>query len=147
MLSLLPSVPLQTPALSLQSHQDISPNQASMNTSGVEIVPNSALEHALLNVVLPHTPHLFIPVHPQRFLSLLSLPPNDPQRPHPALLYILFAEAVRILERRIPRPQLPRPPTSLFPQTVFSLLPGTPVDPGYIQAISAPKYRVPHYLS
>jgi hypothetical protein len=48
---------------------------------------------------------------------LLTLPPNEPQRPHPALLYILLAEAVRILERSIPRPQLPRPPTSLFPQT------------------------------
>jgi hypothetical protein len=63
---------------------------------------------------------------------LLTLPPNEPQRPHPALLYILLAEAVRILERSIPRPQLPRPPTSLFPQTFSPLFPGTPVDPGYI---------------
>jgi hypothetical protein len=120
------------PSVSLHSQQEFPPNQATMNASSVEIAPNSPLELALINVVLPHTPHLFIAVHPQRLIALVSLQGNDPQRPHPALLYILFAEAVRILERGIPRPQLPRPPPSLFPQNFSPPMPGAPVDPSYI---------------
>jgi hypothetical protein len=105
---------------------------ATMNASPEEIAPNSPLEHALINVVLPYMPHLLIPVHPQRLLALITLPPTDPRRPHPALLYILFAEAVRILENHKPRPRLPRAPASLFPQNFSPPMPSTTADPSYI---------------
>lgn len=124
-------VPVQTSALSLNWNQALRPDHVPSDTSA-EIPPNSRLEQALIVVALPYTPHLFIPIHPQRFLALLTLPRNHPQRPHPALLYILFAEAVRILESDIPRPQLPRPPPSLFPKSFLPPLPGVPIDPGYI---------------
>jgi len=97
-----------------------------------DIAPNSPLELALINIVLPYTPYLLMPIHPQRFLTLLNLPHADPQRPHPALLYILFAEAVNILEQNIPVPKLPRPPPSLFPNNFSPPMPAPPVDSAYI---------------
>ncbi|WVQ82762.1 hypothetical protein IAT38_004894 [Cryptococcus sp. DSM 104549] len=86
----------------------------------IEIPPHSALEQALVRFILPYTPFLHIPLHPQRFLALISLPAQDPARPHPALLYILFYEAITHLENQIPLPRAPQPPLSLF------LLPTTP---------------------
>lgn len=93
-----------------------------------EIPANSHLELALIHVVLPYTPFLLMPIHPQRFAALLSLPSNDPGRPHPTLLYILFAEAVNILDNKIPFPKMPRPPRSLFPQSQI-LTPPMPSPP------------------
>ncbi|GFZ43535.1 hypothetical protein JCM24511_01255 [Saitozyma sp. JCM 24511] len=122
-------VPAQLASLSLQA--ELAPT-ATMNASPAEIAPNSPLEHALINVVLPYTPHLLIPVHPQRLLALITLPPTDPRRPHPALLYILFAEAVRILENHKPSPRLPRAPASLFPQNFSPPMPSTTTEPSYI---------------
>jgi hypothetical protein len=122
-------VPAQLASLSL--HTELAPT-ATMNASPAEIAPNSPLEHALINVVLPYTPHLLIPVHPQRLLALITLPPTDPRRPHPALLYILFAEAVRILENHKPRPELPRAPATLFPQNFSPPMPSTTTEPSYI---------------
>lgn len=115
------------PPVSLHSFRDLGVNQQGMNRSS-DIVPNSPLELALINIVLPHTPHLLIPLHPQRFLALLSLPAHDPQRPHPALLYVLFTEAVRILERDIPPPSYPARPSSLFPQSFAPPLPSPTMD-------------------
>ncbi|ORX35974.1 hypothetical protein BD324DRAFT_514442 [Kockovaella imperatae] len=89
----------------------------------IEIPPHSPLEQTLINVVLPHTPYLLMPVHPQRFLALLSLPASDPGRPHPALLYIMFADAVRILETDTPTKPLPPPPRSIFPTTYTPPMP------------------------
>ena len=106
-------------------------NLAPLNATQCEIPPGSTLELALVQVVLPHTPYLTIPVHPQRFIASLSLPPSDPQRPHPALLYILFAEAARLLERGTPPPK-PTLPTSLFPQVATPAIPPLQVDPAYV---------------
>ena len=92
-----------------------------------EVIPNSATELELITLVLPYTPHLNMPLHPQRLLSRLSLPITNQQRPRPALLYILFAEAIRILENNIPTPTLPGlfapmiavPPTSTISPTLM----------------------------
>lgn len=99
-----------------QSHRDLVQSPHQLNGGFTDIPPNSSLEFALISVILPHTPYLLMPVHPQRFMALLGLPPNDPSRPHPALLYILFTEAVLVLERGTPPPKTPRPPYCLFPQ-------------------------------
>ena len=56
-----------------------------------------------------------MPVHGQRLLANIALPPSDTQRPHPALLYILFAEAGRVYEAGTPRPTS-SPPRSYFSQ-------------------------------
>ncbi|RXK42505.1 hypothetical protein M231_00059 [Tremella mesenterica] len=85
------------------------------SSTETDVIPGSQLEQALIQVVLPHMPYLLMPVHPQRFLTLLTLPAHDLQRPHPAFLYILFTEAVIILEKNIPPPNQPRLPHSLFP--------------------------------
>lgn len=105
--SSVPIVGNQPPSYSFGLHHDIPPNMASTNTLSGDIRPNSALELALINLVLPHTPFLLLPLHPGRFLALLSLPISNPQRPHPALLYILFSEAATILEQNLPTPILP----------------------------------------
>lgn len=78
--------------------------------TSVSIPPHSPLELALIVVVLPHTPFLSVPLHPQRFFASLRLPVDHPDRPHPALLYVLFAEAVRILEKGTPDPATPSSP-------------------------------------
>lgn len=88
-----------------------SDRNVSTNMHTVTIPPHSPLELALIVVVLPHTPFLSMPIHPQRFLASLRLPVDHPDRPHPALLYVLFAEAVRILEKATPDPAPPSTPT------------------------------------
>jgi len=128
-----PVIGSQPPPLSLHSHRDLPPNMTQVNAlSRAEIAPSSPLELALINIVLPYTPYLLMPIHPQRFLALLTLPPTDSQRPHPALLYILFAEAVTVLEQKIPLPVLPRQPPSLFPQSFSPQMPSPPNDADYI---------------
>lgn len=124
------SQPVHPPALSLRP--EFPPSAPTPNGTSANIAPSSALELALINVVLPHTPHLGIPLHPQRFLALLTLPPSSVQRPHPALMYILFAEAVRILESGIPAPALPSLPRSLFPQHFAPQMPAPSADPTHI---------------
>ena len=84
------------------------------NQTTINIPPNSALELGLINVILPYTPYISIPVHPARFLALLTLPSSHPSRPHPALLYILFAEAVRVIEGNVPLPQPQQLPPGMF---------------------------------
>lgn len=91
--------------------------------SQIEIPPGSAIELSLIQFILPYTPHLLLPLHPQRFLASLSLPPEDNSRPHPALLYTLFSQAVSHLERGIPPPYPPDRPLDLFP----SLSPPFPI--------------------
>ncbi|WWD17875.1 hypothetical protein CI109_102319 [Kwoniella shandongensis] len=110
-------------SLTLLSHRDLPPNRTALNTSITDIPPTSQLELALIQAVLPHTPFLSMPVHPGRFLAILSLPPSDPNRPHPAFLYVLFSEAVRIVEQQVPSPSLPPPPSSLFPPSFEPLVP------------------------
>lgn len=105
----------QPPPLSLHSHRDFNATINSHPARSNIIVPNSQIELALITIILPHTPHLLIPLHPQRFLALLTLPPDDPGRPHPALLYILFAEAARVVEKGIPSPRPPPPPPGFPP--------------------------------
>lgn len=78
-----------------------------------DIPPHSVIETTLVRLILPYTPHLSIPVHPHRFLALLSLPVSNSDRPHPALLYILFANAARVLETGVPVPAAPQIPASL----------------------------------
>ena len=99
-----------------------------LNSGSMDIPPNSPLEYTLISLVLPYTPHLLMPVHPQRFMALLSLPATDPSRPHPALLYIMFTEAVLILERGTPLPKAMRPPYSLFPQVHTPPMPTPPTN-------------------
>ena len=98
----------------------------------VTVPPHSALEQALIRIVLPHTPYLLIPLHPQRFLAQLTLPINDPGRPHPALLYILYAQAVKVLEIKIPANPLPPPPLRLFPQSFTPPMPRATVDDTWV---------------
>lgn len=108
--------------LSLMSFNELSVNNAGKNGT-IDIPPHSALEMALIQAVLPHTPHLAMPIHPQRFMALLSLPAGDPGRPHPALLYILFAEAVLILENDTPRPAPVPSPYGLSAQNLAPEMP------------------------
>lgn len=121
------------PDLSLMSHESLSINMTSINSS-VNVVAGSAQELGLITLILPYTPYLLIPVHPQRFLALLSLPEHDPQRPHPALLYILFAEAVRVLERETPLPHTPPPPAQLFPHNLTPPYPAPSMAPAVLLA-------------
>lgn len=111
--------------LSLHSHRDLI-QTPHLNAGPPDIAPNSTLEFTLISLVLPYTPYLLIPVHPQRFMALLSLPATDPSRPHPALLHIMFTEAVLILERGTPIPKAPRPPFTLFPQAYTPPMPPSP---------------------
>ncbi|KAK4688000.1 hypothetical protein P7C73_g2109, partial [Tremellales sp. Uapishka_1] len=111
---------LPPPTVSLHSHETLQQPTASINTFAAEILPNSPLESALIDLVLPYTPFLLMPLHAERFRALLRLPVTDSRRPHPALLYILFAEAVRILEKDTPLPTTPPPPASLFPNQTYS---------------------------
>ncbi|KAK8865941.1 hypothetical protein IAR55_001090 [Kwoniella newhampshirensis] len=120
------------PVVSLLSFRDMPPNMAAVNTAVADVPPNSHLEMALIQVVLPYSPHLLMPVHPARFLTLLALPPNNPNRPHPAFLYILFFEAVRVLEKQVPLPNLPPPPPSLFPPSFDPPIPPPCLAPDYI---------------
>lgn len=99
----------------------------------VDIIPQSALEIGLITFVLPYTPHLSIPLHPERFVSLLYLPEGDPRRPHPALLYILFAEAARLLQQGTPPPLFPPLPASLFPARTLPSIPARAVDPAQLR--------------
>lgn len=112
----------QPPSLSLHSHREFN---ASINIQSAKpsvIMPNSQIELALIALILPHTPHLLIPLHPQRFLALLTLPASDPSRPHPALLYILFAEAARVIEKGVPSPKPILPPPG-FPTSSNTYVP------------------------
>ncbi|KAJ9116361.1 hypothetical protein QFC22_004802 [Naganishia vaughanmartiniae] len=68
----------------------------------INVSINSPMEYALIYLVLPYTQHLCIPLHPNRFLDSLALPAET--RPHPALLYILFAEASRVISKGLPLP-------------------------------------------
>lgn len=123
------------PPLNLHSHRDIAVQGTRASTTSTpmfDILPNSPLESALINLVLPHTPYLSMPLHPQRFLALLTLPALDPSRPHPALLYILFAEAVLILERQTPPPKPISPPMSLFSNIFTPAMPPPPLDRDYL---------------
>ncbi|WVR05906.1 hypothetical protein IAU60_002932 [Kwoniella sp. DSM 27419] len=107
------------PSVTLHSHQDLpTTHGASINSCRTEIAPNSPLEQALIRVVLPHARFIGLPVHPQRFLALLTLPTSHPDRPHPALLYILFAQAIRVLEIGIPTPRSPPAPTNGIPHSI-----------------------------
>ncbi|WVO12968.1 hypothetical protein L204_100577 [Cryptococcus depauperatus] len=96
-----------------------------------DILPNSQLEQALIHFILPYTPHLLIPVHPQRFLSHLSLRPGDSSRPHPALLYVMFSQAVHHLEASTPAPSPPEPPF-VFPPSTSPSFSVPEVNTGYI---------------
>lgn len=101
-----------------------------------DIQPHLVLEANLIRLVLPYTPHLSIPVHPQRFLALLTLSTTDPSRPHPSLLYILFAEAVRILEADTPPPLPPLPPPGSFRTTFTPPMPDalSPADKAWLSS-------------
>ena len=108
-----------------------------MSSGGPEIPPRSPLEFALISFVLPYTPYLLMPLHRQRFLGLVALPGSDIRRPHPALMYILFAEAARILEAGLDAPNPPPLPRSLFPpqSPPESLsIPQSPTDRSYMLA-------------
>lgn len=118
------------PSLSLHSHRELVQGGPNVNAGRAEVPPNSPLELALVTLVMPYTPFLLMPVHPQRFISLLSLPANDPSRPHPALLYIMFAEAIVILEKGTPLPRVPNSPASLFPHTFTPPMPTSTADTG-----------------
>ena len=85
------------------------PNLTPVNaaSASTDIPPQSLLESALIRTIMPYLPFILMPVHPERFFALLSLPTGDPRRPHPALLYVMFAEAVRVVEQRIPPPTDP----------------------------------------
>ena len=134
----------QAPPLSLHSYRDLPSSQPALNAHhSSEVPPHSSLEMALVQLVLPHTPHLMIPLHPQRFIAQLSLSSGDPGRPHPALLYILFAEAVNILEKHVPAPKPPRPPVSIFPQL---LTPPMPSPPDYTNLLPIVQGMGPVYL-
>nr|XP_019049274.1 hypothetical protein I302_03056 [Kwoniella bestiolae CBS 10118]OCF28204.1 hypothetical protein I302_03056 [Kwoniella bestiolae CBS 10118] len=113
---------------SLVSHIDVTHPMPSLNPSRTDIPPNSSLELALIQAVLPFAPFIGIPVHSARFLALLTLPPADIRRPHPALLYILFAQAVRVLELDRPVPKLPPTPPGMFPQSFAPPLPPPSMD-------------------
>ncbi|WVF70472.1 hypothetical protein IAT40_005262 [Kwoniella sp. CBS 6097] len=130
----MPKIGNQPPSLSLHSYADLPPNIATINAGGAEISPGSPLELALIQTVLPYTPYIGIPLHQQRFLALVSLPINNADRPHPALLNILFAQAVRILENSVPLPKNPTPPASLFPppQTYYPPLPPPALDRNFV---------------
>ncbi|ODO07251.1 hypothetical protein L198_00830 [Cryptococcus wingfieldii CBS 7118] len=93
----------------------------------LDIIPGSSIELALIQYILPYTPHLLIPVHPERLLAELSLSSHDPSRPHPALLYVLFSEAVRHLEAGIPPTSLPKPPY-LFHPSLTPPIPSTGIN-------------------
>lgn len=123
------------PSLNPLSHQGVPVPNTGVNTQRFNVPPNSALELALITLVLPYTPCLSIPIHPQRFLALLSLLPNDPSRPHPALLYILFAEAALILERQIPPPNAINPPVSLFSNFFSPAMPAPTTDREYLNHV------------
>lgn len=112
----------QPTQLSLMSFNELSVNNPGKHNS-IDIPACSALEMALINTILPHTPHLAMPIHPQRFMALLTLPAGDPNRPHPALLYILYAEAVLVLEQDTPLPSASARPYSLFPQNLSPEMP------------------------
>lgn len=130
--------PQPSPQLHLSLHPPNFPaNMATMNSGGPEIPPCSPLEFALISFVLPYTPYLLMPLHPQRFLGLVTLPGSDIRRPHPALMYILFAEAARILETGLPTPNPPPLPRSVFPPqspTEPLPMPHSPTDRSWILA-------------
>ncbi|WVQ97444.1 hypothetical protein IAU59_004557 [Kwoniella sp. CBS 9459] len=128
----LPMISNQPPTVSLHSYTDLRPHAATINASGTEIHPGSPLELALIQTVLPYAAFIGIPLHPHRFLALVSLPPDNPDRPHPALLNILFAQAVRIMEEAVPLPKNQTPPATLFPPTFSPPLPHPSMDRNYI---------------
>ncbi|EAL22251.1 hypothetical protein CNBC3890 [Cryptococcus deneoformans B-3501A] len=101
-------------------------------SSQIEIPPGSAIELSLIQFILPYTPYLLLPLHPQRFLASLSLPPEDNSRPHPALLYTLFSHAVSHLERGIPPPYPPDKPMGLFPSSPPPPFPIPTLSTGFI---------------
>ncbi|OXG14235.1 hypothetical protein C367_05918 [Cryptococcus neoformans Ze90-1] len=98
----------------------------------IEIPPGSAIELSLIEFILPYTPYLLLPLHPQRFLASLSLPSEDNSRPHPALLYTLFSHAVSHLERGIPPPYPPDKPMDLFPSSPPPPFPIPTLSTGFI---------------
>ncbi|OXB34421.1 hypothetical protein J007_05904 [Cryptococcus neoformans] len=100
--------------------------------SQIEIPPGSAIELSLIEFILPYTPYLLLPLHPQRFLASLSLPSEDNSRPHPALLYTLFSHAVSHLERGIPPPYPPDKPMDLFPSSPPPPFPIPALSTGFI---------------
>ncbi|WRT64168.1 uncharacterized protein IL334_001097 [Kwoniella shivajii] len=121
-----PSIATPTSLLSTESNPPIlslTSHMASLNPLRTDIAPNSALELSLIQTILPFAPFIGIPLHSARFLALLALPPSDLRRPHPALLYILFAQAIRILELNRPIPKLPSPPSGMFPPSFASPIP------------------------
>lgn len=69
----------------------------SIETTSLFLTPASRVY-----LVLPYTQHLCLPLHPNRFLDSLALPAEI--RPHPALMYILFAEAARVISKGLPLP-------------------------------------------
>ncbi|WWC58693.1 uncharacterized protein I303_101237 [Kwoniella dejecticola CBS 10117] len=116
------------PHLSLVSHIDVINPMATLNPPRADVPPNSELELALIQSILPLAPFIGIPLHPARFIALLSLPLDDPRRPHPSLLYVLFAQAVRTLELDRPIPQMPPLPQGLFPEVQTPLIPTPRMD-------------------
>lgn len=73
-----------------------------------------------LYLILPYTYHLCIPLHPERFLDSLVLPAVT--RPHPSLLYILFAEASRVISKSLPMPYGSKLVANSYPVPDDSLL-------------------------
>jgi hypothetical protein len=72
-------------------------------------------------LVLPYTLDFSMPLHAPRFLE--SIKPGSTNRPHPALLYMLFTAGIYVLGKKLPpRPgaspipsSYPRPDTSVYP--------------------------------
>ncbi|WVQ70943.1 hypothetical protein IAR50_000468 [Cryptococcus sp. DSM 104548] len=119
---------ISTPYTSAQPRTMPPPLSSASPHMDLDIIPGSSIELALIQYILPYTPHLLIPVHPERLLSELSLAGHDPSRPHPALLYVLFSEAVRHLEAGIPPTSLPTPPY-LFPPSLTPPIPAPSLPP------------------
>ncbi|KIR37054.1 hypothetical protein I352_00366 [Cryptococcus deuterogattii MMRL2647] len=132
----IPEYPQVGSTYTVNPYPDYSPlwSVTSMPTppSQIEIPPGSAIELSLAQFILPYTPHLLLPLHPQRFLASLSLPPEDNSRPHPALLYTLFSQAVFHLERGIPPPCPPDRPLDLFPSSSRPPFPIPALNTGFI---------------
>ncbi len=80
----------------------------------VSIVPDLLDRSHSIYHIIPHTPYLSMPLYPPKFLDSLLLPLH--RRPHPALLYILFAYAVQAIVTDLPEPPNPAViPANSFP--------------------------------
>jgi hypothetical protein len=73
-----------------------------------------------LYLILPYIEHLCFSLDAPRFLNSLLLPAAS--RPHPALLYILYAEASRIISKGMPLPHGSKSIPESFSKPDVSLL-------------------------